>query len=252
MKIVDILELASEPLISYEIIPPIRGTNVQQIYDIIDELTDFHPPFIDVTSHAADEMFLPQNDGSFKKKIQPKRPGTLGLCAAIKYRYNIEAVPHLLCRGFSRQETENALIELSYLGIDNVLAVTGDNKHTSFKGKERRRHNKYSLELIEQIQRMNRGEYEEEILDSSVSNFCVGVGGYPEKHPESPNFEQDIRCLKKKVEAGVQVLSKELDEDVARLHLAHLDVHLTTLTADQAEYLGLPQKGPFKPEQYRY
>ena len=214
MKIVDILELASEPLISYEIIPPIRGTNVQQIYDIIDELTDFHPPFIDVTSHAADEMFLPQNDGSFKKKNQPKRPRTLSLCAAIKYRYNIEAVPHLLCRGFSRQETEDA--------------------------------------LIEQIQRMNRGEYEEEILDSSVSNFCVGVGGNPEKHPESPNFEQDIRCLKKKVEAGVQVLSKELDEEVARLHLAHLDVHLTTLTADQAEYLGLPQKGPFKPERYRY
>ena len=206
MKIIDILDQATEPLISYEIIPPFRGKSAKVIYDIVDELIGFHPPFIDVTSHAADALFLEQKDGSFKKKVQRKRPGTLGLCAAIKYRYNVETVPHLLCRGFTRQETEDALIELSYLGIDNVLAVTGDEKHTPSKRADGRRRNKLSLELLQQIVRMNNGEYEEGILDSSESNFCIGVGGYPEKHPESPNLEQDIQYLKEKVLAGADYI----------------------------------------------
>jgi len=200
MKIVDILDRSTEPLISYEIIPPFRGRSAKQIYNIIDELIEFKPPFIDVTSHSAEAKFLERGDGSFTRKIQRKRPGTLGLCAAIKYRYNVETVPHLLCRGFSKQETEDALIELSYLGIDNVLAVTGDGseKHSNTS----RAANRYAVDLVQQIQRMNKGHYEEMIMDSAPSNFCIGVGGYPEKHPESPSLEQDIRYLKAKIDAG--------------------------------------------------
>ena len=209
MKIIDILDKAKEPLISYEIIPPLRGKSATQVYSVIDELIDFNPPFIDVTSHAADAIYLEQQDGSFKKRIQRKRPGSIGLCAAIKYRYKVEAVPHLLCRGFNRQESEDALIELNYLGIDNVLAVSGDATKAPSKTAGRKS-NKYSIELVEQIKRMNRGEYEEQIFDADTSNFCIGVGAYPEKHPDSPNLEQDIRYLKNKVLAGADYIVTQM------------------------------------------
>ncbi len=215
MKIIDILAQANEPLISFEIIPPLRGKSATQVYNVIDELIDFKPPFIDVTSHAADAVFLEQTNGTFKRKIQRKRPGTLGLCAAIKYRYQVEAVPHLLCRGFSRQESEDALIELNYLGIDNVLAVTGDAGESPSPNLTARRTNKYSIELVEQIKRMNRGEYEENILDSAASDFCVGVGAYPEKHPDSPNIEQDIRYLRDKVRAGADYIVTQMFFDTS-------------------------------------
>ena len=210
MKIIDILEKASEPLISFEIIPPLRGKSANQIYNTIDELIDFKPPFIDVTSHAADAIYLEQVDGTFKKQIQRKRPGSIGLCAAIKYRYGVEAVPHLLCRGFNRQESEDALIELNYLGIDNVLAVSGDGMKVPTKNVAGRKTNKYSIELVEQINRMNHGDYEEQIFDADKSNFCIGVGAYPEKHPDSPNLEQDIRFLKDKVVAGADYIVTQM------------------------------------------
>jgi methylenetetrahydrofolate reductase (NADPH) len=210
MKIIDILEQASEPLISYEIIPPLRGKSAFQVYRVIDELIEFNPPFIDVTSHAADSVYLEQQDGTFKRKIQRKRPGSIGLCAAIKYRYKVEAVPHLLCRGFSRQESEDALIELNYLGVDNVLAVTGDGDKSPISNSSGRTTNKFSLDLVEQIKRMNQGQYEDDIFESTPSDFCVGVGAYPEKHPESPNLEQDIRYLKKKVKAGADYLVTQM------------------------------------------
>jgi methylenetetrahydrofolate reductase (NADPH) len=210
MKIVDILRKAKEPLISYEIIPPLRGKSARQVYSVIDELIEFHPPFIDVTSHAADSVYLEQQDGTFKREIQRKRPGTIGLCAAIKYRYKVEAVPHLLCRGFSRQESEDALIELNYLGIDNVLAVTGDGDKSPFSNKLGRTTNKFSGDLVKQIKRMNQGQYEDDIFDSTPSDFCVGVGAYPEKHPESPNLQQDIRHLKNKVNAGADYIVTQM------------------------------------------
>ena len=209
MKIIDILNKAIEPLISYEIIPPLRGKSAAQVYNVIDELIEFRPPFIDVTSHAADAIYNEQPDGSFKKQIQRKRPGSIGLCAAIKYRYQVEAVPHLLCRGFNRQESEDALIELNYLGIDNVLAVSGDAIKTPANATGRKS-NKYSVELVEQIKRMNRGEYEEQIFDADTSDFCIGVGAYPEKHPDSPNLEQDIRYLKDKVVAGADYIVTQM------------------------------------------
>jgi methylenetetrahydrofolate reductase (NADPH) len=210
MKIIDILKQAKEPPISYEIIPPLRGKSARQVYSVIEELIGFHPPFIDVTSHAADSVYLEQSDGTFKRKIQRKRPGSIGLCAAIKYRYKVEAVPHLLCRGFSRQESEDALIELNYLGIDNVLAVTGDGDKSPLASSSARTTNKYSLELVEQIKRMNQGRYEDDIFESTHTDFCVGVGAYPEKHPESPNLEQDIRYLKNKVNAGADYIVTQM------------------------------------------
>lgn len=214
MKIAEILEMASEPLISYEIIPPFRGKSAQYVYNIIDELIQFHPPFIDVTSHAAEPVYLDAGGGNYKRKSRRRRPGTIGLCAAIKYRYNVETVPHILCNGFSKQETEDALIELNYLGIDNVLAITGD-AHTGPASKAKEKYsNKYSLDLVHQIKRMNDGFYEEDIKDSARTNFCIGVGAYPEKHPDSPSLQQDIRFLKAKVAAGADYIVTQMFFDV--------------------------------------
>lgn len=210
MKIIDIINKAKDPFISFEIIPPARGRSAREIYEIIDELMEFKPPFIDVTSHAADSYYVEQENGTFTRHIKRKRPGTIGLCAAIKYRYKVEAVPHLLCQGFNKQETEDALIELNYLGIENVLAIRGD--HLQYKkdqaaGKEV---NEYSLDLVKQIANMNRGKYLEDILDADESDFCTGVGGYPEKHPDSPSMAADIRYLKEKVDAGAQYIVSQM------------------------------------------
>ena len=210
MKIIEILDKATEPLISYEIIPPYRGKSATHVYNIIDELIKFAPPFIDVTSHAAAPIYLEQGDGSFKRKSTRKRPGTIGLCAAIKYRYNVEAVPHILCGGFNRHETEDALIELSYIGIDNVLAITGDTTSDSHLGIEAKPANNFSVDLVYQISAMNEGKYQDEVLDSAKSNFCIGVGAYPEKHPQSPSLEQDIRYLKAKIEAGADYIVTQM------------------------------------------
>jgi len=210
MKIIDILEQATEPLISYEIIPPYRGKSASYVYGIIDELIEFDPPFIDVTSHAAEPIYLKQQDGSYTRKSKRKRPGTLGLCAAIKYRYNVETVPHILCRGFSRQETEDALIELNYLGIENVLAITGDAGPKVKSHDPQKLVNDYSRDLVQQIKDMNQGMYEDEVVESSGSNFCIGVGAYPEKHPDSPSIENDIRSLKSKVESGANYIVTQM------------------------------------------
>jgi methylenetetrahydrofolate reductase (NADPH) len=210
MKIIEIVDKATEPLISYEIIPPYRGKSATQIYNIIDELIKFSPPFIDVTSHAAAPIYLEQGDGSFKRKSTRKRPGTIGLCAAIKYRYNVEAVPHILCGGFNRQETEDALIELSYIGIDNVLAITGDARNDPHLGSDGKLVNNFSINLVNQISGMNVGEYQDEVWDSAKSNFCIGVGAYPEKHPQSPSLEQDIRYLKAKIVAGADYIVTQM------------------------------------------
>ena len=210
MKICEILERAKDPFVSFEIIPPARGQSAGEIYEIIDELIEFNPPFIDVTSHAADSYFTEKEDGSYERHIKRKRPGTIGLCAAIRYRYGVEAVPHLLCRGFNRNETEDALIELSYLGIDNVLAVRGDDLGYQQEQIPGRKVNEHSLELVQQIADMNNGQYQEDILNAQNTDFCIGVGGYPEKHPDSPSKATDIRYLKQKVEAGAHYIVTQM------------------------------------------
>ncbi len=210
MKIIEFLERASEPLISYEIIPPKRGGSLQQILEIVEALAPFHPPFIDVTSHAAEVEYEELPDGTVRRKVKRKRPGTLGICAAIKYRYGIESVPHLLCKGFTREETEDALIELHYLGIQNVMALRGDDKGFEKPLPPDRSRNEYAVDLVRQIAAMNRGHYLEDLLDATPTDFCIGVAGYPEKHFEAPNLTRDIQYLKEKVDAGAHYIVTQM------------------------------------------
>ena len=211
MRVVEHLDRAKRPLISFEIIPPLRGGTLQRLLDLIDVLEPFEPPFIDITSHAAEAIFEEDIEGRIVRRIKRKRPGTLGVCALIQNKYNIDAVPHLLCQGFSREETEDLLIELKYLGIDNVLAVRGDTSSYVKPLTNGRSANQYAVDLVRQISAMNDGRYlEEGLLDAEPTDFCIGVGGYPEKHFESPNLESDIRRAKEKVDAGAEYIVTQM------------------------------------------
>jgi methylenetetrahydrofolate reductase (NADPH) len=210
MKVIDYFEKASGTLFSYEIIPPKRGGKIEDVFSIIEQLTQFNPPFIDLTSRSAEVYYEDIDENVVKRHIKRKRPGTIGLSAAIKNRYNIETVPHLLCTGFTREETEDALIELNYLGIDNVLAVRGDELGKDHTGKTGKTHNRYASDLVKQISDMNKGKYLEDLEDASATDFCIGVGGYPEKHYESPNLETDLKFLKKKVVAGADYIVTQM------------------------------------------
>jgi methylenetetrahydrofolate reductase (NADPH) len=210
MRVTEHLDRASRPLISFEIIPPLRGGDVQGLLALIEDLAEHHPPFIDITSHAAEVIYDETPEG-IRRRVKRKRPGTLGVCALIQNKYGIDAVPHILCNGFTREETEDFLIELRYLGIDNVLAVRGDDSGYQKPLHHGRSANRYAVELVEQIAGLNRGEYlEEDLLDANPANFCVGVGGYPEKHFEAPNLRSDIRQLKAKVEAGAHYVVSQM------------------------------------------
>lgn len=202
MKITEHIERATEPLISYEIIPPKRGGSVDDVLRVVGELARFDPPFVDVTSHAAQVYFEELPDGTIKRRIRRKRPGTLGLCAAIQARHGIEAVPHLLCTGFTREETEDALIELRYLGVQNVMALRGDEGTPDKPLASDRSRNACAADLVRQMADMNAGRYLEDLLDAAPMDFCVGVAGYPEKHFAAANQARDIAELKRKVDAG--------------------------------------------------
>lgn len=202
MRIPDFLAQRREPFFSFELIPPVRGGGMQLVRQTVEELLPFHPAWIDVTNHAADSWFEEGDDGAWRRHIYRKRPGTLGLCAAIRYQYGIETVPHLLCVGFTREETEDALIELSYLDIHNVLAVRGDvpEWHQVRPGAR----NTFAVDLVRQVSDMNHGRYLHELAERHASRFDVGVAGYPEKHVEAPNLSYDLEHLKAKVDAGAQ------------------------------------------------
>ncbi|MGD2114596.1 MAG: methylenetetrahydrofolate reductase [Acidobacteriota bacterium] len=210
MKVTEHLERASGPLISFEIIPPLRGGNVEELLGLIDDLVKYRPPFIDITSHPA-EVIYEEIPNGFQRRVKRKRPGTLGVCALIQKKWDVDAVPHILCRGFTREETEDFLIELRYLGIDNVLAVRGDDSGYKKPLKFGRSANTYAVDLVRQIADMNRGKYlEDELLDADASDFCIGVGGYPEKHFEAPNLVTDIRHTKEKIEAGADYIVTQM------------------------------------------
>jgi methylenetetrahydrofolate reductase (NADPH) len=210
MKVTEHYDRATEPLISFEIIPPKRGGSIAQVFETLDKVQKFRPPFIDITSHAAEAEFIDLGNGTMKRRVKRKRPGTIGLCAAIKHRYNVDPVPHLICKGFTKEETEDALIELNYLGIENVLAIRGDD-HAAFKPQNKdRATNNYAIDLVKQIKAMNCGVYLEELMDAVPTNFCIGVGGYPEKHDEAPNMKWDLQKLKEKVDAGADYIVTQM------------------------------------------
>lgn len=197
--------------ISFEILPPLKGKSMESVSKILDELVEYNPSFINVTYHRAEYKYKLRENGLFEKVYTRKRPGTVGICAAIQYKYGIDAVPHLVCGGFSRNETEDALLDLNYLGIDNVLLLRGDPIKTEkfFQPELNGNHN--SLELIQQVVNLNKGIYlEEELEDSTQTNFCIGVSGYPEKHYEAPNLEADLRFLKKKVDSGADYIVTQM------------------------------------------
>ena len=210
MKIVELLDKATEPLISYEIIPPRRGSSAEHVMNIVNDLVEFEPPFIDVTSHSAQVYYEELSDGSWQRHIKRKRPGTLGLCAAIKHRFNIEPVPHLLCHGFTREETEDALIELNYLGIQNIMTLRGDDMQFDKQVSSGRSINEYAVNLVQQVSDMNDGHFLEDIIDAAPTDFCVGVAGYPEKHFEAPNLTWDILNLKRKIDAGANYVCTQM------------------------------------------
>ncbi|MEM6796581.1 MAG: methylenetetrahydrofolate reductase [Acidobacteriota bacterium] len=209
MKVTEHLDAADGPLISFEIIPPLRGGNLKSLLKLIDGLVEHRPPFIDITSHAA-EIVYEESSAGIRRRVKRKRPGTLGVCALIQNKYNIDAVPHVLCQGFTRQETEDFLIELRYLGIDNVLALRGDDSGYSKPLREGRTRNADATSLISQIHDMNSGKYLEDLLDADPADFCIGASGYPEKHFESPNLSSDVRWVKKKVEAGADYIVTQM------------------------------------------
>lgn len=210
MKVIDHLARAERPLISFEIIPPLRGGNVQSLLALIDDLVRYKPPFIDITSHAAEALYE-ETPGGIQRRVKRKRPGTLGICALIQNKYEIDAVPHVLCHGFTREETEDFLIELKYLGIENVLAVRGDDSGYQKPIAPGRSINRYAEDLVRQVASMNHGRYlEEGLLDAEATHFCIGVGGYPEKHFEAPNLETDVRHAKAKVEAGADYIVTQM------------------------------------------
>jgi methylenetetrahydrofolate reductase (NADPH) len=222
MKVIEHLERAKGPLISFEIIPPLRGGNVQQLLALIEDLVRYRPPFIDITSHAAEAIFEETTQG-FQRRVKRKRPGTLGVCALIQNKWGVDAVPHILCRGFTREETEDFLIELRYLGIDNVLAVRGDDSGYEKPLQFGRSANLYALDLVKQIADMNRGKYlERDLLDAEPTRFSIGVAGYPEKHFEAPNLLTDVRHAKEKIDAGADYVVTQMFFD-NRLYFDYVD-----------------------------
>ena len=188
---------------TFEILPPLKGQDIQSIFDAIDPLMEFKPPFIDVTYHREEYTYVERKNGLLEKRVIRKRPGTVGICAAIQNRYHLDAIPHILCGGFSQEDTENFLIDLDFLGIDNLVALRGDAVKSESYFKPSKGGHGYAKELVEQIKNLNQGRYlDEEILYSTPTDFCVGVAGYPEKHAEAPSLDSDIHFLKEKIKAG--------------------------------------------------
>lgn len=212
MKVTDhIVNANGKTLFSFEILPPLKGQNIQSIFDNIDPLMEFKPPFIDVTYHREEYNFKELSNGLLEKKIIRKRPGTVGICAGIQNRYAVDAVPHILCGGFSKEDTENLLIDLQFLGIDNVVALRGDAVKSETYFKPEPEGHAYAVDLVSQIQGMNQGTYlDDELQNSSSTDFCIGVAGYPEKHMEAPSLESDIYFLKKKIAAGANYIITQM------------------------------------------
>lgn len=211
MHVTEHLAKAKDTLVSFEILPPLKGKTITSIYDHLDPLMEFKPSWINVTYHRSETMFKKKVDGTFEKVDVRKRPGTVGICAAIMNHYNIDAVPHIICGGFTKRETEDALIDLQFLGIDNALILRGDAAKNESSFEPEPGGNKYAIDLLKQVGQLNQGIYlDEDILNGGKTDFCMGVAGYPEKHFESPNFEIDLLKTKEKVDAGADYIMTQM------------------------------------------
>lgn len=211
MSVIDKIRESKGPLFTFELLPPLKGHSIDRIYTAIDRLIEFNPAYINFTSHRNETVFRERADGLLEKKLVRLRPGTIALAAAVKYKYNIPVVPHILCGGFTKEETENVLIEMKFLGIDDVLALRGDPQKGSRSFIPEKNGHTYTWELVQQITDMNRGKYlEDSLINAEPANFCIGVAGYPEKHFEAPNQNIDLVNLKRKVEAGASYIVTQM------------------------------------------
>lgn len=211
MKITEHLKNAKKTLFSFELLPPLKGESIQSIFDAINPLMEFKPPFIDVTYHREEYVYKKRENGLLEKRSIRKRPGTVGICAAIMNKYAVDAVPHIICGGFTKEETENALIDLHFLGIENVLALRGDSIKSEGHFVPEPQGHAYSTDLIKQIVELNNGKYlDDEMQHPTPTNFCIGVAGYPEKHFEAPNLNSDLKHLKEKIELGADYIVTQM------------------------------------------
>ncbi|MBF6608943.1 MAG: methylenetetrahydrofolate reductase [NAD(P)H] [Flavobacterium sp.] len=212
MKVTEHIQNANgKSLFSFEILPPLKGQNIQSIFDSIDPLMEFKPPFIDVTYHREEYEYKELENGLLEKKVVKKRPGTVGICAAIQNKYQVDAIPHILCGGFTKEDTENFLIDIDFLGIDNVLALRGDAIKSEIYFKPEKEGHHFATELVSQISNLNKGIYlDNDLQNSSKTNFCIGVAGYPEKHMEAPSLDSDIYFLKQKIRHGAEYIVTQM------------------------------------------
>ena len=212
MKVIEHIKKATkETPFSFEILPPLKGAHIQSIFDNIDPLMEFNPPFIDVTYHREEYLYKELSSGLLKKQTVKKRPGTVGICAAIQNKYQVDAVPHILCGGFTKEDTENFLIDLDFLGIDNVVALRGDAVKNETYFKAEKEGHQFASELVSQIEDLNAGKYlDDDLQNSSKTDFCIGVAGYPEKHMEAPSLDSDIHFLKEKIKNGANYIITQM------------------------------------------
>ncbi len=211
MKVTDHLKNAKSTLFSIEVLPPQKGKTIDDLLKVIEPLMEFKPPFIDVTYHPEEIIYKKKPDGTVEGVPLRRRPGTVGICAAIKGRFNVDTVPHLVCKGFTPEETEDALFTLHYLGINNFLLLQGETTVGAKSDGSKSNEYKYASDLVKQVAGMNRGKFlHEETENELKTNFCIGVAGYPEKHFEAPNLATDLKWLKHKVDCGAEYIVTQM------------------------------------------
>ncbi|MBR5844840.1 MAG: methylenetetrahydrofolate reductase [Rikenellaceae bacterium] len=221
MKVIDIINQAETnraPRFTIELLPPLKGDGTQGVFSAIDTLVEYGPAYINVTFQREDEKLVEREDGLWERRVTRRRPGTVGISAAIMKRYGIETVPHLICGGLSRYDIEDALIDMDFLGIENVLALRGDSRRTERRFAPHPDGHAYAEGLVRQIAAMNRGEFVDgEVEECHNSKFCIGVAGYPEKHSEAPNLATDIENLRRKIDAGAEYIVTQMCFDNQRI-----------------------------------